>query len=328
MGGIPVVRKIALAGWLVAMALVAGAGEPGGQTADSWLAAFRRSQEALEWTDAIIRHDWRLQRHTGGEGCRILDPRDGTVRLGTEEECRTAFAALEAEGTIPRHDGPMVVLLHGLGEGRDSMRPLAEHLRRRLDATVILFGYASVKADIEAHGRALAEVVAELPPEHPLCFVGHSLGNLVVRRWMSLASPADLDRVERMVMLGPPNQGSQLARMASGIWGVSDYVDGAARDLVFNWQTVAPSLAVPPCAFGIVAGGRGDATGYSLLLSGDDDAIVCVDETRLPGASDFLVVPVHHAAMMRHPTVQRATESFLRDGRFPVPEPSREPSRR
>jgi len=292
------------------------------EPADGWLAAFRRSREALEWTDAVIRHDWRLQRRTGapaaeGVACRILDPTDGTVRAGTEEECRRAFADLEADGTIPRQDGPTVILLHGLGEGRDSMLPLARHLRESLDSTVILFGYGSVRADIEAHGRALAEVVSGLPPGHPLFFVGHSLGNIVVRRWMALAEPADVARVERMVMLGPPNQGSQLARLASGLWGVSGYVDGAARDLVFNWKEVEPRLAVPPCDFGIVAGGRGDATGYSMLLSGDDDAIVCVDETRLAGARDFLVVPVHHAAMMRNPVVQRATESFLRQGRFP-----------
>ena len=292
-------------------------------SSDSWLAAWRRSREALEWTDTVIRHDWRLQRRTGNEAlaaaaCRILDPADGTVRAGSEEDCRRAFAALEHDGTIPPQDGPTVILLHGLGEGRDSMRPLADHLRASLDATVILFGYASVKADIDAHGRALAEVVAGQPAGHPLSFVGHSLGNLVVRRWMALATPADLARVERMVMLGPPNQGSQLARMASGIWGVSEYVEGAARDLVFNWHSVAPSLAVPPCDFGIVAGGRGDATGYSLLLTGDDDAVVCVDETRLPGARDFLLVPVHHAAMMRSPVVQQATTSFLETGRFPA----------
>jgi pimeloyl-ACP methyl ester carboxylesterase len=322
--------------WLSALLFVAwGASAPAEEppSANGWLSAVRRSREALEWTDAVIRHDWRLQRRTGDGGpqagsCRILDPADGTVRAGTEAECRQAFARLETEGTIPRQDGPTVILLHGLGEGRDSMRPLAEHLRQSLDATVILFGYASVKADIEAHGRALAEVVAGLPPGHPLSFVGHSLGNLVVRRWLSLATPADVARVERMVMLGPPNQGSQLARMASGIWGASNYVEGAARDLVFNWHQVAPGLAVPPCDFGIVAGGRGDATGYSMLLSGDDDAVVCVDETRLAGARDFLLVPVHHAAMMRSPVVQQATEVFLQQGRFPIPEANPEAAAR
>lgn len=289
-----------------------------------WLAAFRRSREALEWTDLVIRHDWRLQRHAREGRCRILDPADGTVRAGTEAECRRAFAALEADGTIPPQAGGTIVLLHGLGESRDSMRPLAEHLRAALDATVISFGYASVSADIETHGRALAEVVGGLPTRGPVSFVGHSLGTIVVRRWFSLAGADDRSRVQRVVMLGPPNQGSQLARMAAGIWGVAAHVDGAARELVYEWQDVAPQLAVPECDFGIVAGGKGDDAGYSPLLAGDDDAVVCVAETRLPGARDFLLVPVHHAAMMRDPKVQRATESFLKTGRFAADGPAAE----
>lgn len=281
-----------------------------------WLAAFRRSREALEWTDVAIRHDWRLQRHARDGRFRILDPADGTVRAGTEAECRRALAELEAEGTIPRSGGGTVVLLHGLGEGRDSMRPLANHLRAALDATVICFGYASIAAEIDAHGRALAEVVASLPSRGPVSFVGHSLGGIVIRRWLAVADDEDRDRVHRVVMLGPPNQGSQLARLAGGIWGVAGHVEGAARELVYDWAKVAPGLAVPECDFGIVAGGKGDDSGFSPLLAGDDDAVVRVDETRLPGARDFLLVPVHHAAMMRDPAVQRATAAFLETGRF------------
>jgi hypothetical protein len=92
--------------------------------------------------------------------------------------------------------------------------------------------------------------------------------------------------------------------------------DGAARDLVVDWPQVEPHLAVPPCEFGIVAGGRGDGSGFSPLLDGDDDAVVRVEETRLDGAGDFLLVPVHHAAMISDQRVKRATESFLKSGRF------------
>ena len=318
------------AGLVLAAAVLAGeAPNPARAAADDdvaardagWLAAFRRSREALCWSDLAVHHDWRVQRHSGDGRCRILDPSDGTVREGSEEECRRVFAQLAAGGTIPRHEGPTVILLHGLGEGRDSMRPLAEHLETAVDAAVISFGYASVTAKLDDHGAALAEVVAGLPATAPVSFVGHSLGNIVVRRWLAMAAPADRERVHRVVMLGPPNQGSRLARMAAGLWGLADHVEGSARELVFDWSRVAPRLAVPACEFGIVAGGKGDDTGYSTLLAGDDDAVVCVDETRLPGARDFLLVPVHHAAMMRDPAVQRATVSFLKTGRFPAPAP-------
>ncbi len=284
-----------------------------------WLEAARRASESLVWTDEEVRHDWRLQRRPGSDACRILDPADAVVKAGNTAECRAAFARIAATESLPAVRDETVILLHGLGEGRDSMLPLAAHLRRSLDATVLLYGYASVKADIDAHGQALARMVGALPRSTRLNFVGHSLGNLVIRRWMSVADPADLARARRVVMLGPPNQGSDLARMAARIWGVAARAEGAARDLLVEWPAVTEKLAVPPCPFGIVAGGTGTEQGFSPLLDGDDDAVVRVAETRLEGADDFLVVPVHHAAMMRHADVQRATESFLKTGRFVRP---------
>lgn len=305
---------------VVAVAMIAGAARADDAAVArrdaAWLTALRRSQEALEWSDMAVRHDWRLQERPKDGRCRILDPDDGTIREGSADECRTAFAALEAEGTIPALHGPTVIVLHGLGEGRASMQPLAEHLRDTLDAVVLLVGYASTSADLEAHGRMLGRVIAGLPAASRVSFVGHSLGNLVVRRWMALADRADLARVDRMVMLGPPNRGSDLARSVAGVGALAALAEGAARDLVVDWRTVEPQLAVPPCEFGIVAGGRGDNAGFSPFLAGDDDAVVRVEETRLDGADDFLLLPVHHAAMLRDPAVQRATAAFLREGRF------------
>jgi alpha-beta hydrolase superfamily lysophospholipase len=327
------VQGLTTAGLLVAMLAGTARGEDASAEAvhrrdAAWLEAARRSREALEWTDELVRHDWRLQRRPGTETCRVLDPADGVVREGTAAECRATFTTLETEGRVPPVRGHAVILLHGLGEGRDSMRPLADHLRRSLDATVVTFGYASLKADIDAHGRALDTVVSGLPHAARISFVGHSLGNLVVRRWMAIAKPDERARVHRMVMLGPPNQGSDLARMAARVWGVAETAEGAARDLVVEWQRVAPGLAVPECPFGIVAGGKGDDDGYSLLLDGDDDAVVRVAETHLPGAEGFVVLPVHHAAMMRDADVQRATREFLATGRFPAPRPTPAPAPR
>lgn len=290
-----------------------------GRSAADWLVSARRAAEALQWTDARVRHDWRLQHRPGTAAARILDPQDRTVREGPREECLETFAALERDGRVEDVSGPTVIVLHGLGEGRRSMKPLVDHLRQHLDATVLSFGYASTAAGLEAHGRALADVIAGLPAADSISFVGHSMGNLVVRRWMALAPAADLERVRNMVMLGPPNQGSELARMVAGVSLLAALSEGAARELVLDWNRVSQELAVPTCPFGIVAGGKGDARGFSMLLAGDDDAVVRVEETRLPGADDFLLLPVHHAAMMRSPGVQKATLEFLKSGRFSPP---------
>ena len=286
----------------------------------TWMDALRQATEAMEWTDDRISHGWRIQRKPGDEACRILDPREESVFEGTHAACLEAFAKLTDKGTIPEVRGPTVILLHGLGEGRGSMQPLAVHLRKSQNATVLSFGYASPRTGIDDHARSLGRVIEGMPHAHPISFVGHSLGNIVVRRWMALADDRERGRLHRMVMLGAPNPGSELARMASRVWVLAALSNGAARELVVDWPAVAPTLAVPTCSFGIIAGGKGDDRGFSTLLEGDDDAIVKVTETQLEGSSDFLLVPVRHSLMMKDPTVQRATVSFLTHGHFPVPE--------
>lgn len=285
-------------------------------TEATWLGKFHRAAEAFEWSDDLVSHDWRLQRRPGTDVCRILDPEETCILEADREACHAEFARLEAAGQIPPVRGEAVIVLHGLGESRAAMRPLVRYLRARLDATVLAFGYASPKAGIDDHGAALGRVVEGLPQAGRISFVGHSLGNIVVRRWMHEAPAAELTRVHRMVMLGAPNQGSDLARMTAKVWVLSALARGAAKDLVLHWPEVSRSLAVPSCEFGIVAGGKGDGRGYSPLLEGDDDAVVRVAETRLEGADDFLVLPVSHAAMMKDSAVQQATVAFLRTGRF------------
>jgi len=286
-----------------------------------WTERLRHAAEAMEWSDERVRHEWRIQRRPGGDAARVLDPADRVIHAGSLASCREAFGALEASGQIPAVDGPTVILLHGLGEGRGSMRPLAAYLREHHDATVLTFGYASPRAGVDDHARSLGSVIAGLDGADRISLVGHSLGNIVVRRWMADAPAADLDRIERMVMLGAPNQGSDLARRVSQVWLLSKLSTGAARDLVLDWPRIARNLVVPPCPFGIIAGGTGDSEGYSPMLEGDDDAVVRVEETRLEGADDFLLVPVRHAFMMRDPTVQEATVSFLKEGRFAAAAP-------
>ena len=283
---------------------------------EAWTERMRRMAEAMEWSDELVRHDWRIQRRAGSDDTRVLDPADRVVCSGSPAACREAFARLENEGRIPPVEGRAVILLHGLGEGRGSMDPLAAYLREHHGGTVMSFGYASPRAGIDDHARALGDVIAGIPTADRISFVAHSLGNLVVRRWMTDAAEEDRRRIHRMVMLGAPNQGSQLARKVANVWVLRTLSSGAARDLVLDWPRVAGDLAVPECPFGIIAGGTGDEVGYSTLLEGDDDAVVRVAETRLEGEDDFLLLPVRHAFMMRDPAVQRATASFLGSGRF------------
>ncbi|MFM8436650.1 MAG: hypothetical protein ACKOBP_15170, partial [Planctomycetia bacterium] len=60
----------------------------------TWLEKFRLAAEGLEWSDEVVRHEWRLQRRPGSDAWRILDPADACVTTGDEAACRAEFARL------------------------------------------------------------------------------------------------------------------------------------------------------------------------------------------------------------------------------------------
>ena len=84
---------------------------------------------------------------------------------------------------------------------------------------------------------------------------------------------------------------------------------GAQMFLEGLMKEVEPRLAIPECEFGIIAGGHNDGQGYTPLLDGDDDGTVTVATTRLPGASDFIVIPSHHTLIE---STQRTKELVLK----------------
>ena len=146
------------------------------------------------------------------------------------------------------------------------------------------------------------------------------MGNILVRHaigdWQRANDQATLDRVESVVMLGPPNQGSSIARQLSKT-GLFKWILGkGGMELGPEWQEIEAKLAVPHCPFGIVAGKLTDNAPQNPLVDGEGDFVVSVDETRLAGASAFLTVPKLHTFLMEDPVVQRAVVQFMKNHKF------------
>ena len=210
----------------------------------------------------------------------------------------------------------VVILLHGLGRSRSSWDSLETSLHRD-GFRVVDFGYASTRATIDEHADALHHVITHLDNVEHISFVGHSLGNLVVRRYLAKYPPRANERPEhkRMVMLGPPNQGAELARRLRD--NAIFYLFGGepGQQLAREWQDVEPLLATPEFEFGILAGGE-DSDFSNPLVRGEDDLIVSLEETRLPGAVDFRHVESMHTFMPWNEEVMRMTRHFLAEGNF------------
>ncbi len=161
---------------------------------------------------------------------------------------------------------------------------------------------------------ALAEhVAASLPrsDDGRLHFLTHSLGGLVVRRLIRSHRPPNLGRV---VMLSPPNQGSELARRLSGSRFLRAAAGPVGSVLVLEPSRMSGLLGAIDFELGVIVGEVASRVGRG--LAGPSDGRVLVDEARIEGMKDFLVVPRHHAFIMNDPTIARQAAHFFRHGTF------------
>ncbi len=208
--------------------------------------------------------------------------------------------------------GEHVVLLHGLGRGDGSMRPLA----RRLEAE----GYAVHNLEYRSRSATPEEIVAELHSSIERCcagarrlhFVTHSLGGILARAYIAGHAPANLGRV---VMLAPPNRGSPYVDIAER-WSLASWLGPTGAQLGTSDESLPNRLPDPDFELGVIAGNGGFHPLGDWVLEGENDGTVSVESTRLPGVRDFAVESVSHTFIMRDDRVAAHVLAFLREGRF------------
>lgn len=209
-----------------------------------------------------------------------------------------------------------VVLLHGLARTAAAMRVIEQHLQAAGYWTVSV-DYPSRQKKIEVLAQeAVGKGISICRDKHPnatIHFVGHSLGGILVRYYLSQQS---IDNMGKLVMIAPPNGGTKLADIAN-------------RLFLFRWMCGSPlkqlgtdglptKIGAVHYPTGIIAG-RLPLSAFLIggaLIARPNDGTLPVESTKVEGMQDFITVPCSHSLIIYSKTTARQTVNFIRDGTF------------
>lgn len=208
-----------------------------------------------------------------------------------------------------------VILLHGLSRTRRSMRPVEKRLKRE-GYLVVNAGYPSRKEEIETLALSVIPDAVERLSRigaAEISFVTHSMGAILLR-WYNLHHP--ISRIRRVVMLAPPNQGSELVDRLSHYWWFKAFNGPAGCQLGTNHDSLPNRLGPVDFPTGIITGTRPTTPILSSMIPAPNDGKVSVNRAKVEGMDDFMTVPYSHSFVMWHKQVLDLVVAFLRNGRF------------
>lgn len=281
------------------------------------------------WGDLLVFRNYRIQRRADRDDvCRLLNPSDIPEAEGTFAECRASLGAICEKEKLEPLSGEVTLLIHGILRHSRSLGKVQTALEKA-GLQPEPFDYPSTKAPLDSAVDYLASTLENLGPEVTrINIVVHSMGGLLVRTYLKQYGEKADPRIHRLVMMGTPNHGAQMATILRDLGAFKMIFGPAGQQLVDAEDGFISELPTPPFEFAVIAGSRGNSKGWNPLIPGDDDGTVTVESTRLPGAKDFRTFVTSHALMLFRRDVADAAVRFIQTGSLhedghcdPVPVP-------
>lgn len=218
--------------------------------------------------------------------------------------------------TPHQKDKELIVLLHGILRSKMDMILLEKFFEKNGYAVLNIL-YPSRKFELKELRDFVHDKIINCPDYHgntTLNFVTHSMGGLITRYYIAKYKPNNMGKV---VMLGPPNTGSELADWLHDtkiIAPIFRTIFGPASDqLGTGYDHIDGDINYP---LGVIAGNMSVNPLSPWLLEGEHDGIVPVERTKIDGMADHIIMPATHSFMMFNNDVMAQSLHFLEYGTF------------
>lgn len=266
------------------------------------------------WEDIYIRKDWRIQRNIISPNLhRLLNDTYKLKGSGSLKHCKTLLNKRYKDKKYNK----VVVLIHGVLCHKVYMLKLKQELEKQ-GYTVFNFGYASNAYDIAHHGEVINKFVTSIK-YNEINFVTFSMGGLVTRQFIN-----KVPKVKRLVMIAPPNKGSDMADLFGKSKIIRKVFGPGMEQMTTHVESFANKSPIPKCEFGIIGGKlkahkslwRPTRIIYTLWRKKDNDGLVGVEQTKLKGMKDFILLPYDHAVIPFKKKTITQVINFLKKGSF------------
>ncbi len=206
-----------------------------------------------------------------------------------------------------------VVLLHGYARSNTCMEPLEIGLTKE-GYNVINLSYPTMKYPVEIISRDhIHPHIEKISDCEKLHFIGHSLGGIVARYYLSQNEVKNLGKV---ILITTPNQGSRIATEMESNEFLSALLGPAVSDLAED-SPLLKSLPEPDYEVGVIAATKSINPLTSIfVLQGEDDGTLTVESMRLTSTKHYVAIPSTHTLVLRHPDLLTQIKSFLTAGKF------------
>ena len=233
-----------------------------------------------------------------------------------------SFTTSALSDDVMTDDKQCVILLHGLARTSHSMEKMELALR---DA-----GYLTANIDYPSRTMKIEDLASlaidaglaacQSQAASQIHFVTHSLGGILARYYLS---ENELGQLGRLVQLAPPNRGSLIAEQFQNQHWFKWLTGPAGQQLGTGEDDIPVMLGAVKYPAGVIAGNAHNPVDNWMaeIIPGEDDGKVAVEQAKLEGMSDFIVLPYSHITIMKQDQVILQTIHFLQHGRFEHPAP-------